>query len=275
MTNDNTKNRETGTGRSRTKKSAFREYAEAILIAIIVALVVRTFLVQAYKIPSGSMRDTLLLGDYILVDKITYKFISPKRGDIVIFKYPLQDNETGIVKSLTETYELIVLRKKVQRKDYIKRVIAVPGDVIAGRGGVVYVNDELFEEPYIKGKDLTPFGPYEVPEDNYFVMGDNRSDSRDSRDWGFVERRLIKGRAMFIYWSWIPGRCLRHESPVKRVNERERENLAEAGLGIDPGEIYVCEGGGEVVEDWYDARLAPWYQPWRHVRWSRIFSRVE
>lgn len=275
MANDTTDNREKGIDKGRPKKSALREYGEAILIAIIIALFVRTFLVQAYKIPSGSMRDTLLLGDYILVDKITYKFAAPKRGDVVVFKYPLQDNETGIVKSLTETYELIVLRKKVQRKDYIKRVIAVPGDVIAGRDGAVYVNDEVCDEPYVKGNDATPFGPYKVPEDSYFVMGDNRSDSRDSRDWGYVERGLIKGRAMFIYWSWIPGHCLRHESPIKRVNERERANLAEAGLDVEPGEVYICEGGGEVVEDWYDARLIPWYQPWRGVRWSRVLYGVK
>ncbi len=99
MANDTTDNREKGIEKRRPKKSALREYGEAILIAIIIALFVRTLLVQAYKIPSGSMRDTLLLGDYILVDKITYKFAAPKKGDVVVFKYPLQDNETGIVKS--------------------------------------------------------------------------------------------------------------------------------------------------------------------------------
>jgi len=183
MTQDSKNNAESDARKKHRAKSAFREYAEAILIAVIIALVVRTLVVQAYKIPSGSMRDTLLLGDYIFVNKLIYKFIEPKRGDIVIFKYPLQDNETGIVKSIKETYELIVLRKKVQRKDYIKRIIAVPGDVVTGRDGAVFVNDEVYEEPYVRGKDYEPFGPYKVPEGSYFVMGDNRSDSRDSRDW--------------------------------------------------------------------------------------------
>ncbi|MCP4229764.1 MAG: signal peptidase I [bacterium] len=254
------------------KKSAFREYAEAILIAIIIALLVRTFAFQAYKIPSASMRDTLLLGDYIMVNKLVYKFVEPKRGDIAVFKYPLQDNETGIVKSLKETYELVVLRKKANRKDFVKRVIAVPGDVIAGRGGEVILNDDVLREPYLRETDIKPFGPYKVPEGSYFVMGDNRTDSRDSRDWGYVERRLIKGRAWFVYWSWIPDRCPRHASPIRRLTPREQEEPP--GAEYD-GEVYLCEGGGEIVEDWYDARLGSGFQPWKSVRWSRVLRAVK
>ena len=172
-----------------------KEYAEAIIVALILALFIRTFLVQAFKIPSESMVDTLLVGDHLLVtkfaydikfpfvDKSIYKTGDPKHGDIIVFEYP-----------------------EDRSMDYIKRVIGVPGDTVELRGNVLYRNGQKVDEPYKKldpfPGDKADFGPVTVPPDSYFVMGDNRDHSLDSRYWGFVPREYIRGKALIIYFSW-------------------------------------------------------------------------
>ena len=183
------------------KKSKLRENVEAILVAVVLALFIRTFVVQAFKIPSGSMKNTLLIGDHILVNKFIYgvklPFVgttiipisTPKRGDIVVFKYPLDPD-----------------------KDFIKRVIAVAGDEVTIRNKKVYVNGELqkdphaiFTDPHVIPARIQPrdnFGPVIVPEHSIFVMGDNRDNSHDGRFWGFVDLDAVKGEAFIIYWSW-------------------------------------------------------------------------
>lgn len=181
------------------RKNIFREYGEAILIAVVLAFFIRTFVVQAFKIPSASMEPTLLVGDHILVNKFIYgikipfmdktlvSVKEPRRGDIVVFKFPENPD-----------------------KDFIKRVIAVPGDTVRIMDKKVYINDELADEPYGVFTDLIPggirprdnLGPVTVPEDSFFVMGDNRDHSYDSRFWGFVKRSAVKGKAFLIYWSW-------------------------------------------------------------------------
>ncbi|NVM22466.1 MAG: signal peptidase I [Desulfobacterales bacterium] len=183
------------------KKSIVREYAEAIVIAVILALFIRTFVVQAFKIPSGSMKPTLLIGDHILVSKFIYgvklPFFSttlipvtePKRGDIVVFKFP-----------------------EDPKKDFIKRIIGMHGDVVEIRNKSVYINNKPVADTY--GTYLDPriipagarprdnFGPITVPPRALFVMGDNRDHSYDSRFWGFVDLSMVKGKAFVIYWSW-------------------------------------------------------------------------
>lgn len=179
-----------------------REYAEAIIIAIILALFIRTFIVQAFKIPSGSMMDTLQIGDHILVNKFLYgtkipftdinilPIREPQRLDIIVFKYPEDES-----------------------KDFIKRVIGEPGDVVEVRKKKLYVNGTPLYETYTIQRDLeihppgigSPrdhFGPFTVPPGSYFVMGDNRDQSLDSRFWGTVKFEKIKGKAFLIYWSW-------------------------------------------------------------------------
>jgi len=174
------------------------EYIEALAVALILALVIRTFVVQAFKIPSGSMLETLQIGDHLLVNKfiygvkmpftgkVLYDVDDPKRGDIVVFEFPEDPS-----------------------KDFIKRIIGVPGDVIEIKNKVVYRNGEKVDEPYTRHSDpdnMLPrrdnFGPITVPEGKYFCMGDNREESYDSRFWGFVDREKIKGKAWVIYWSW-------------------------------------------------------------------------
>lgn len=183
------------------RQSKLWEYTKAVGTALILALIIRAYVVQAFKIPSGSMLQTLLIGDHILVNRFIYgtklpfsdKRIlvikKPKRGDIVVFKYP-EDPD----------------------RDFIKRIIAVEGDVIEARNRVVLVNGIRLNEPYIQHTDGSPkagdieprdnFGPYLIPKNKYFVMGDNRDQSYDSRYWGYVDMKDIKGKAFIIYWSW-------------------------------------------------------------------------
>jgi signal peptidase I len=186
---------------TKKRKSMVREYAEAIIIAMLLALVIRTTVVQAFTIPSGSMIPTLLVGDYILVNKVTLGtsveiplthielfripgFSEPQRGDVVVFKFPLDET-----------------------RDFIKRVIAVGGEEVSIKGRQVFINGRPLEEPYAIFNDLHPrtaaeYGPVTVPPGSYFVMGDNRDNSQDSRYWGFLKREKIRGKAFMIYWSW-------------------------------------------------------------------------
>ena len=180
------------------KKSVWREYAEAISIALVLALFIRTFVFQAFTIPSGSMLDTLLIGDYLLVNKfvygpkipLTHKYIykgsDPQIGDIIVFEYP--DDPS---------------------MDFIKRVVGCPGDTLEMRNKVLYRNGKMIEEPYVRHtptRDVARdnFAPLTVPEGHYFMLGDNRDESADSRLWRtkFVERGAIHGKAWRIYWSW-------------------------------------------------------------------------
>lgn len=183
------------------KKSVVREYAEAAVIAVILALLIRTFVVQAFKIPSGSMEPTLLVGDHILVNKFLYgvkiPFIrntiipisKPQRGDVIVFIYP---HDTS--------------------KDYIKRVIGLPGDRIEIFDQKININGTLYDDKhgvYSEARNgASPnivkkrYRPVIVPENHLFVMGDNRDHSSDSRVWGFVPLKSVKGKAFIIYWSW-------------------------------------------------------------------------
>jgi signal peptidase I len=183
------------------QKGHLRENIEAILVAILIALFIRTFVVQAFKIPSGSMKQTLQIGDHILVNKFIYgikipylqKTIipikNPQRGDIIVFKYPVDP-----------------------QKDFIKRVIGVGGDVVESRDKQLYVNHKrinhdfgIHTDPHIYSDSIKKrdnFGPTTVPENALFVMGDNRDESYDSRFWGFVDLKAVNGKAFIIYWSW-------------------------------------------------------------------------
>jgi signal peptidase I len=183
-----------------TKKPVWREYLDAIIFALILALIIRAFVVQAYQIPSGSMLDTLLVGDRLLVNKFVYgikmpftdKVLvdtgDPEFGDVIVFAYPRDPS-----------------------KDYIKRVIGLPGDRLEMRNKVLYRNGTRVNEPYVRHADSRvlqsrdTFGPLTVPEGQYFVMGDNRDNSADSREWGSVDRTLIRGKAWRLYWSWGDG----------------------------------------------------------------------
>ncbi len=188
------------------RKSTIREYFESICVAVILALFVRTFVVQAYKIPTGSMENNLLIGDHLLVNKFVFAptltglertrlpIDTIARGDIIVFKYP-EDPE----------------------RDFIKRVIGLPGETLELKNKQVYINGTPLEEPYVHflfpagnpgEADFTDFdvrrnyGPVIVPADHYFMMGDNRDNSQDSRYWGFMPRSYVRGKALFVYFSF-------------------------------------------------------------------------
>ena len=225
------------------RKSIVREYFESIVIAVILALFIRTWVVQAFTIPTGSMEQNLLIGDYLLVNKFVLSQATigiedtllpvgtVKRGDIVVFKFPEEP-----------------------ARDFIKRVIGLPGETLEVRGKHVYINDEPLDEPYLR--DQMPavlpgavaldrrdnYGPVSVPDDHYFMMGDNRDDSQDSRFWGPLPHSHLKGKAMLVYWSYEA------EQPAVR---------AEPGVGATIRRL------SSVVVHFFT-----------NTRWERIFHQV-
>lgn len=184
---------------AKRKKSVIREYAEIIVLAVALALFVRTFFIQAFRIPSESMEDTLLVGDFLFANKLLYgpklplidvrlpAIRDPKPGDIIIFKYPGDP-----------------------KVDYIKRCVAVEGQTVELVDSKLYVDNVMQEEDeftkYVFGsRPDRRFGPFKVPEGHIFMMGDNRDNSADSRAWGPLDKKLVSGKAMFIYFSWNPN----------------------------------------------------------------------
>ncbi len=227
------------------KKSTIREYFESIVVAVILALFIRTFVVQAFKIPTGSMEENLLIGDHLLVNKFAFgpsasgleRTLLPTaeivRGDVVVFKYPVEPE-----------------------RDFIKRVIGLPGETVEVRDRKVYVDGKPIDEPYVHYllpassadyHEVTSFdvreryGPVTVPPNQYFVMGDNRDNSQDSRYWGFLPRELIKGKALVIYWSY----------------ESERDDYEEAGAGATIRNV-----------------VSVFTHFFTRTRWSRMFQQI-
>jgi signal peptidase I len=168
------------------------EGPKTIVLSLVLALGIRTFVAEARYIPSGSMLPTLQINDRLIVDKLSYRFTNPQRGDIVVF-------------TPTKTLE-----EQHFHDAFIKRVIGLPGEKIEVKGGRVYVNDQPLSEKYIEDKPQYNYGPIVVPKDQYLVLGDNRNNSYDSHYWGFVPRENIIGRAFVRFW------------PLKRIGELDQ-----------------------------------------------------
>ena len=229
------------------KKSTLREYFESIVIAVILAFFIRTFVVQAFKIPTGSMEENLLIGDHLLVNKFLLaptaspieRAVLPigtiARRDVIVFKYPEEPE-----------------------RDFIKRVIGLPGETVELREKKVYIDGTPLDEPYVhfleppgasvgEFHEVTSFdvreryGPVTVPPNHYFVMGDNRDNSQDSRYWGFLPRDYVKGKALVIYWSYEAG----------------REDYQETGL------VATAKGLASVVTHFFT-----------RTRWSRMLHQI-
>lgn len=224
-------------------KSTVREYFESIVIAVILALFVRTWVVQAFKIPTGSMENNLLIGDHLLVNKFQFAPAATpvehsllpvrdiRRGDVVVFKYPDEPE-----------------------RDFIKRVIGLPGESLELRNKKVYINGQPLDEPYVhflepasESQEITSFdvreryGPVQVPDGQYFVMGDNRDNSQDSRYWGFLPKHYVKGKALMIYWSYESGR-----------------------------EDYLAEGAGATIKRLFSVVT----HFFTKTRWERLFHQI-
>jgi len=185
-----------------------KETVETVVIALVIAFLVRTFIVQTFWIPSGSMEPTLQVGDRIMAYKLFYGIDKVKRGDIVIFKFPLDP-----------------------KKDFVKRAIGLPGDVVEIRDKKVYINGKKLIEPYVIHSDRwnvgfprDEYGPVKVPPDSLFVLGDNRDSSEDSRYWGYVPKENIIGEVFLIYWP--PWRVKIIKSPPLKFAESEFSKLS-------------------------------------------------
>jgi signal peptidase I len=228
------------------RKSTLREYFESIVIAVILALFIRTFVVQAFKIPTGSMEENLLIGDHLLVNKFVFgptaspyeRALLPvgtiARGNVIVFKYPEEPD-----------------------RDFIKRVIGLPGETVEVKEKKVYINGRALNEPYVhflqppsgasEFHEVTPsdvrerYGPVTVPANHYFVMGDNRDNSQDSRYWGFLPRENVKGKSLVIYWSY----------------EAERQD-------------YQDEGPGATVK----GLVSVFAHFFTRTRWDRMFHQI-
>jgi signal peptidase I len=195
------------------QKSALREYAEAFGVALVLAILLRTFFIQAYKIPSGSMEPTLLIGDHIIVNKLDYGFrlpdsffgLTPFSREIPYGRYifPIETVHRGDV--------VVFVFPEDRTKDFIKRVVAIPDDTVEVRAGLLYLNGARVPDPHahfeksaadrLPGSQADYMPPLKLGPNQYFMMGDNRDHSYDSRFWGPITRDAIEGRAMFIYWS--------------------------------------------------------------------------
>lgn len=173
--------------RQEEKKSSLLELIESVAVAILLAVVIRLFILAPFYIPSGSMEPTLRIGDRIIVSKISYLFTEPQRGDIVVFRYPLDPS-----------------------RDFVKRLVGLPGETVSLRNGQLYINGKPVPEDYLpKDMKFADFGPVRVPAGYYFVLGDNRNNSDDSRVWGPLPRQNIIGKAVLVYWPPQRVRILR------------------------------------------------------------------
>src|SRR3990172_6895953 len=183
-------------------RSFWRELPFLIVVALVVAVIIKTFLVQAFFIPSASMRDTLLEGDRVMVNKLAYRFGEPERGDVIVFDSPLVPHDGGesvvgsIVRNVGEALGI-----STPDTALIKRVIAVGGETIEIRGDTLYVDGVALDEPYLReGSRMDAFGPLTIPDGEVFVMGDNRNQSEDSRRFGTISVGDIIGRAFIRVW---------------------------------------------------------------------------
>jgi signal peptidase I len=167
------------------RDSAVYDLLPTLLYAVFFALVLRSFIVASFYIPSGSMENTLYQGDLLVAEKLSIKVLGrdPQRGDVVIFLWP-----PGLIEDPPE------------RTDFVKRLIGLPGETVEVRNETVYVDGRPLDEPYIKEAPLEDYAPRKVPQGCFFMMGDNRNRSRDSREWGFVPREDLEGKALFIFW---------------------------------------------------------------------------
>lgn len=173
----------TGDKKPVLEKGPVREIIESVVVAVVLALIIRVFFFQFFVIPSGSMEPTLTEGDMIAANKIIYRFSEPKRADIIVFKYPLNPD-----------------------RDFVKRLIGLPGEKVQIKNSTLYINGKVVAQPFLpKGLKYQDYGPITVPKDKYFMMGDNRNNSLDSRVWGEMPKENIIGKASVIYW------------PVKRI----------------------------------------------------------
>jgi signal peptidase I len=247
------KNQDGKTVKVKIKKNALQDWVEAILWAFVVAMIIRNYTFQNFKIPSSSMESTLLIGDYLVANKMKYYFNEPKREEIVTFRYPADPIEPEPRERFIKLVAPIYWDKEknfftwYEKKNIVKRVIGMPGEKVEIKDKKVYINDQLFQKNYEQYVDYNVipreyshiqwdktladtietyrvtgsrdnFGPVWVPKGKYFVMGDNRDQSADSRYWGFLDRKDITGTPYLIFFSKSEDGEIRWDRSFKLIH---------------------------------------------------------
>jgi signal peptidase I len=198
----------TTSGGATKRRSFWRELPVLLVLAFLAALLIKTFVLQAFYIPSESMEPTLVEGDRVLVEKLSYRFGDPERGDVVVFARelgaPRSDEDEDVLARIGDAVRELFGFPTGSEQDFIKRVVGTGGDVVEGRGGRVFLNGGPVAEPYLAdGTEIGDFGPVEIPPGTVFVMGDNRTHSDDSRNYGPIDESQIVGKGLVLIWP--PG----------------------------------------------------------------------
>jgi len=245
---------------------------KAIIVGIIIGLIIRFVFIQALYISTSSMNDTLLIGDYVLVEKFSYLFSKVDRGDIVALKLSKEEfnQDFGILKRIYYRLRGYLLP---QSGVYIKRIVGLPGEELEIKNGFLYINDQLI--PRYKFSDIN-VGKITIPNNSYFLLGDNISNSTDSREWGVINRQDIIGRIFLIYWSVAPRVCL------KRACGSELEPIGkEVALKNSPeyqtkaDKYYICKICGSIYREYFDVIVHPRWKFWAGLRLKRFLSIVK
>lgn len=176
----------------RSTRPIWRDYVEVAVVALVLAFILRAYVVQAFRIPTGSMENTLLPGDFVLVNKFVFHFKDPGAGDVIVFHYPLNPDRVFIKRCVAVGGQTVELRNKV---------LLVDGKAAADPSDTKHTDSKILPREF-SARDN--FGPKQVPLDQFFVLGDNRDESQDSREWGFLERKYLVGKPIIVYWSWTP-----------------------------------------------------------------------
>ena len=254
-----TKKKRTPPRKEKKKAGPVQRTIRDVVIIVVAYVFIRLWVVEANVIPSGSMEDTLLVGDYVLAEKVTYHFRDPRPGEVVTFitYAPLPDVLTFRDMNAREAVRFflrnILGEARTGPRLLIKRVVGTPGDVLELKGKVLYRNGKPIEELYLKTDAGNDWGPYVVPPGRFFMMGDNRHDSRDSRVIGPVPRKYITAKAEIIYFSLTPVKCARNGAPIARVNGR-----------------WICLAEGKEARVGWDFAPTSRWRFDRRIRWNRM-----
>ncbi|MGQ9705717.1 MAG: signal peptidase I [bacterium] len=253
-------------------KITLKGVIKAILIGIIIGFIMRLFFIQALYISTSSMNDTLLIGDYVLIEKFSYILTEPKRGDIVALKLSKEEfnQDFGILKRIYYRFRGYFLP---QSGVYVKRVIGLPGEEFEIRSGFLYINDRLI--PRYKFSNIN-VERITIPNDSYFLLGDNILNSKDSREWGEINKKEIIGRVFLIYWSVAPRVCIKKacggeleqiDREVALRNTPQYQNKSE--------KYYICKICGNIYRDYFDVKVHPRFKFWGGLRLNRCFNIVK
>lgn len=245
---------------------------KALIIGVALGVILKFFALQALYISSGSMKDTLLVGDYVITEKVSYYFTKPHRGDVVVFKMP--DEEFGRRFGFFQTLYYRLRGYLVPQPGlYVKRVIGLPGEELEIRNGFLYINGRLKPNYLFGNIDIKETL---IPKNSYFLIGENIDESRDSRSFGVINSDNIVGRVWFIYLSRAPDKCTRRGCGSELEPIDKRVALRNIPSGLKKSErYYICKICGKIYRHYYDVIPHPRWKFWEGYRWDRMFKKVK